>query len=105
MLNLAQIPHMGWNSYTSFGIDINTAKVMRAADVIVASGMADAGYEYIVVDDGWQMARDANGKIVAGFIRFLKGIKHLEDYVQSKALKFGICTDTGTETCRSLPGK
>jgi len=105
MLDLAQIPPMGWNSYSSFGIDINAEKVMRAADAIVASGMADAGYEYIVVDDGWQIARDENGKIIADSIRFLKGIKYLADYVHSKGLKFGIYTDLGTETCGSLPGK
>lgn len=101
---LAQTPPMGWNSYNAFGIDINSKIVMDVTDAIVAKGMADAGYEYIVIDDGWQIDRDENGKIIADSTRFPEGIKFLADYVHSKGLKFGIYTDLGTKTCGSLPG-
>ena len=104
VLDLAPTPPMGWNSYNNFGIDINAEKVMRAADAMVASGMADAGYKYVVIDDGWQIARNENGKIIADSIRFPKGIKYVADYVHSKGLKFGIYTDLGIKTCGSLPG-
>ncbi len=101
---IALTPPMGWNSYNTFGIDINEEKVINAADAMVESKMADAGYEYIVIDDGWQIDRDENGKIIADSVRFPNGIKHVVDYVHSKGLKFGIYTDLGTLTCGSLPG-
>lgn len=103
-VGLAPTPPMGWNTYNAFGTDINSKIVMDAADAMVASGMAEVGYEYIVIDDGWQIDRDENGKIVVDSTRFPEGIKFLADYVHSKGLKFGIYTDLGTMTCASLPG-
>lgn len=104
VIELAPTPPMGWNSYNTYGIDINAQKVKDAADAMVISGMAAAGYEYVVIDDGWQIARDENGKILADSVRFPEGIKPVVDYVHSKGLKFGIYTDMGTLTCGSLPG-
>lgn len=101
---LALTPPMGWNSYNTYGIDINAQKVMDAADAMLESGMAAAGYEYVVIDDGWQIARDENGRIVADSVRFPQGMKFVIDYVHAKGLKFGIYTDLGTMTCGSLPG-
>jgi alpha-galactosidase len=103
-LGLALTPPMGWNTYNSFGVDINSQMIMDAADAMVASGMAEAGYEYIVIDDGWQIDRDENGRIVVDSIRFPEGMKFLGDYIHSRGLKFGIYTDLGTMTCASLPG-
>jgi alpha-galactosidase len=71
---------------------------------MAASGMRDAGYRYLVIDDCWQVARDGNGILVADSIRFPHGIKALADYVHSKSLKFGIYTDAGTKTCQGRPG-
>jgi len=101
---LAQTPPMGWNSWNAFGLDINSKIVMAVADSMVAKGMADAGYEYVVIDDGWQIDRDENGIIVVDSTRFPEGIKYLADYVHSRGLKFGIYTCCGTKTCGGRPG-
>ncbi|MBN1781652.1 alpha-galactosidase [bacterium] len=101
---LAMTPPMGWNSWNAFGLDINSKIVMAVADSMVAKGMADAGYEYIVIDDGWQIDRDENGIIVADSTRFPEGIRFLADYIHSKGLKFGIYTCCGTKTCGGRPG-
>ena len=101
---LALTPPMGWNSWNKFGCDINENLIMEIADAFVESGMKDAGYEYIVIDDCWQVSRDENGKIVADPERFPSGIKALADYVHSKGLKFGIYSCAGTETCAGRPG-
>jgi alpha-galactosidase len=71
---------------------------------MVATGMKDAGYEYIVIDDCWQVSRDAQGNIVPDANRFPSGMKALADYVHSKGLKFGIYSDAGTATCQKRPG-
>ena len=61
---LCPTPPMGWNSWNKFGCNVSEQLLMEAADALVASGMKDAGYEYIVVDDCWQIDRDADGNIV-----------------------------------------
>ena len=66
--------------------------------------MKDAGYEFIVIDDCWQVGRDAAGNILADPKTYPSGIKALADYVHSKGLKFGIYTDAGTKTCAGRPG-
>ena len=71
---------------------------------MVSSGMKDAGYQYINIDDCWQVGRDANGKIIVDSIKFPNGIKHLADYIHGKGLKFGIYSDAGTHTCGGRPG-
>jgi arabinoxylan arabinofuranohydrolase len=101
---LVKTPPMGWNSWNAFGLDINSKIVMLVADAMVTKGMKDAGYEYIVIDDGWQIDRNENGRIVADSTRFPEGIKFLADYVHSKGLKFGIYTCSGTKTCGGRPG-
>ena len=102
--NLALTPPMGWNSWNCFGPDINEKKVMEIADYMVKTGMRDAGYIYLVIDDGWQVGRDENGNIIVNKKKFPHGIKKLADYVHSKGLKFGIYSDAGRKTCQRLPG-
>ena len=101
---LALTPPMGWNSWNAFGLDINSKIVKSVADSMVSKGLATAGYQYIVIDDGWQLSRDKNGRIIADSTRFPEGIKYLADYVHSKGLKFGIYTCCGTKTCGGRPG-
>ena len=101
---LAPTPPMGWNSWNKFACNINEALVRKQADAMVASGMKDAGYQYIVIDDCWQKSRDADGNIVADPERFPGGIKALVDYVHSKGLKFGLYSDAGALTCGGRPG-
>jgi alpha-galactosidase len=101
---VALTPPMGWNSWNKFACDVNENVVKAAADAMVSSGMKDAGYQYIVIDDCWQISRDNNGNIVTDATRFPSGIKALADYVHSKGLKFGIYSDAGTNTCQGRPG-
>jgi alpha-galactosidase len=101
---LALTPPMGWNSWNKFGCQINEQLIRETADAMVSSGMKDAGYEYIVIDDCWQVARDAQGNILADAKAFPSGIKALADYIHSKGLKFGIYSDAGSGTCQNRPG-
>jgi alpha-galactosidase len=102
--DLAKTPPMGWNSWNAFDLNINSKIIMSVADSMVSKGLAAAGYQYIVIDDGWQIGRDKNGKIIADSTRFPEGIKYLADYLHSKGLKFGIYTCCGTKTCGGRPG-
>ncbi len=103
--DLALTPPMGWNSWNHFECDdVNEKVIMDMADAMVSSGMKDAGYEYINIDDCWQVGRDAKGKIIVDSIKFPNGIKHLSDYIHSKGLKFGLYSDAGTHTCGGRPG-
>ena len=101
---LAKTPPMGWNSWNKIGCDVREESVKKAADAMVKSGMKDAGYQYIVIDDCWQVSRDEEGNIVADPQKFSNGIKALADYVHGLGLKFGIYSDAGTKTCAGRPG-
>ena len=102
--SLAPTPPMGWNSWNKFGCNVSDSLVRGMAEAMVKSGMKDAGYQYVVIDDCWQVSRDKEGNIVADPQRFPEGIKALADYVHSLGLKFGIYSDAGTETCQGRPG-
>lgn len=103
--SLALTPPMGWNSWNKFACEGLNEKVVReTADAMVSSGMKDAGYEYVVLDDCWQISRDQNGNILADTGKFPSGIKALADYIHSKGLKFGIYSCAGRETCQDRPG-
>jgi len=101
---LAATPPMGWNSWNKFACKVNENVVRQAADAMVSSGMKDAGFQYIVIDDCWQTSRDNDGNIVVDSQNFPSGVKALADYVHSKGLKFGIYSDAGTKTCQGRPG-
>ena len=100
---LALTPPMGWNSWNKFACEVSEQLIKDAADSLVTSGMKDAGYQYVVIDDCWQVARAADGTIVVD-PRFPSGMKALADYVHSKGLKFGLYSDAGTKTCAGRPG-
>ncbi|MGC8750332.1 glycoside hydrolase family 27 protein [Hydrotalea sp.] len=105
MQGLALTPPMGWNSWNTFATNINEQLVKDIADIMVSSGMKDAGYEYLVLDDGWMaMERDKDGNLVADPKKFPHGIKALADYVHAKGLKFGLYNCAGTKTCAGYPG-
>jgi alpha-galactosidase len=95
---------MGWNSWNKFGCNVSEQLIKEAADAVVSSGMKDAGYEYVVIDDCWQVSRDETGNIIPDAKRFPAGMKALGDYIHSKGLKFGIYSDGGTGTCQNRPG-
>ena len=100
---LAKTPPMGWNSWNKYGCNVSETLIMGMADAMVSSGMKNAGYEYVVIDDCWQVSRDENEEIVADKDRFPHGIKYLADYIHSKGLKFGIYSCAGTLTCAGRP--
>ena len=102
--SLAKTPPMGWNSWNKFGCNVSDKLIHEMADAMISSGMQAAGYQYVNIDDCWQVSRDAQGTIVADPARFPSGIKALADYVHSKGLKLGIYTDAGTGTCEKRPG-
>jgi alpha-galactosidase len=102
--DLAQTPPMGWNSWNHFGCDVSAQLIRDTADAMVASGMRDAGYLYVNVDDCWHGVRDEDGFINADPKRFPSGIKALADYVHSRGLKLGIYSDAGWKTCAGRPG-
>jgi alpha-galactosidase len=101
---LAQTPPMGWNSWNKFGCNVDEKLIREVADALVTTGMKDAGYQYIVIDDCWQIDRDRNGNIIPDPKRFPAGMKAVADYVHLKGLKFGLYSDAGTLTCQKRPG-
>ncbi|WP_416973736.1 glycoside hydrolase family 27 protein [Streptomyces sp. 4F14] len=101
----ALTPPLGWNSWNSFGCGVTEAQVRQAADAMVSSGMRDAGYRYVVVDDCWfDPQRDASGALRAHPSKFPGGMKALGDYIHGKGLKFGIYQVPGDRTCAQTTG-
>ena len=99
---VAQTPPMGWNSWNYFANKVDDKGVRAAADQIVASGMKDAGYVYVNIDDTWEGQRDANG-VLHSNDKF-PDMKALADYVHSKGLKLGIYSSPGPKTCAGFEG-
>jgi len=93
---------MGWNSWNHFARSVNDKDVRAAADMLVSSGMRDAGYTYVNIDDTWEGARDAQGRIQSN-AKF-PDMKALADYVHSKGLKLGIYSSPGPKTCAGYEG-
>ena len=83
--SLAATPPMGWNSWNKFGCNVSEKLIKEIADAMAASGMADAGYEYIVIDDCWQVERDADGNIVPDPERFPQTMRPIGLYAKEKA--------------------
>jgi alpha-galactosidase len=98
----AQTPPMGWNSWNYFAEKVDDKGVRDAADQIVASGMRDAGYVYVNIDDTWEGERDASGVLHTN--SKFPDMKALADYVHSKGLKIGIYSSPGPKTCAGYAG-
>jgi alpha-galactosidase len=96
-----QTPLMGWASWNNYRININEDIIKSQADAMLTSGLKDAGYSYINVDDGFFGGRDKNGNLLFHKKRFPNGMKSLADYIHSKGLKAGIYSDAGINTCAS----
>jgi alpha-galactosidase len=99
---LAKTPPMGWNSWNLFAGRVDDKIVREMADALVSSGMRDAGYIYLNIDDTWEGDRDANGVIHSN--NKFPDMKALADYVHSKGLKFGIYSSPGPYTCAGYEG-
>jgi len=99
---VAQTPPMGWNSWNFFAERVTDKDIRAAADQLVATGMKDAGYNYINIDDTWEAERDASGELHTN-AKF-PDMKALADYVHSKGLKIGIYSGPGPKTCGGYAG-
>lgn len=103
---LSRKPPMGFNTWNTFGENINAELIKETADKMIELGLRDSGYEYLVIDDCWsEKERDAaTGKIVPDRSKFPDGMKAVSDYVHSKGLKFGMYSCAGIRTCADYPG-
>ena len=106
---VARTPPMGWNTWNTFGCNISESLIRGMADAMASSGMRDAGYQYVIVDDCWfDPNRDSAGNLQGDPGRFPSGMKALGDYLHGKGLKFGIYEGPLDKTCaqyfNSYPG-
>jgi alpha-galactosidase len=99
---LVRIPPMGWNSWNNFKGRVDDAVIRQIADAMISSGMKDAGYQYVNIDDTWEGSRDANGNILAN--QKFPDMKALAEYVHSRGLKLGIYSSPGPNTCAGYEG-
>lgn len=97
-------PLMGWSSWNTFGFQISDQIIREQADAMVSSGLKDAGYTYINIDDGYFGGRDDDGKLLIHPTRFPNGMRPVVDYIHSLGLKAGIYSDAGPNTCASYFG-
>ena len=101
---LARTPPMGWNSWNTFGADIDAQILYEAVDAVLNSGLYEAGYEYVVIDDFWQADERINERLTWDQEKFPEGIKSISNYIHSRGLKFGIYSCAGSYTCGGKPG-
>ncbi len=101
---LAPTPPMGWNTWNTFGRDIDEQLIRETALAFADQGLDRAGYRYVVVDDVWQAPARVGGKLVPDPDRFGSGIASLAEFVHGRGLRFGIYSCAGTLTCEELPG-
>jgi len=99
---LAKSPPMGWNSWNHFKGQIDDAGVRGIADAMVSSGMKDAGYQFVNIDDTWESGRDASGNITTN--KRFPDMKALADYVHNKGLKIGLYSSPDPKTCAGYEG-
>jgi alpha-galactosidase len=101
---IAATPPMGWNSWNTFACDgLNEDVIKGVADIMVSSGMAAAGYQYVNLDDCWMDGRDASGNIQWNMSKFPNG-SQIVDYVHGKGLKIGLYSTPNTSTCSAVFG-
>jgi len=96
---LAEKPPMGWNTFNTFEGDFDEQLIKEVVDVIVATGMKEAGYEYIIIDDNWTGPRDKQGFLTVDKKRFPNGLGFISDYIHANGLKLGLYSDAGYKTC------
>ncbi|KAJ5802529.1 Alpha-galactosidase alpha-n-acetylgalactosaminidase [Penicillium pulvis] len=96
---------MGWNSWNAFKADFNQTVIENTASLLVSTGLRDAGYIYLVMDEGWQaMERDENGRQQANTTKLPGGVARIADFLHNKGLKLGVYSDAGIYDCDFYPG-
>ncbi|RKD90629.1 glycoside hydrolase family 27 protein [Mangrovibacterium diazotrophicum] len=101
-IRTAKPPIMGWSSWNNFRVNIDEEMIKEQADAMISSGLYDAGYRFINIDDGYFGGRDSTGKLFVDRAKFPSGMKLLVDYIHGLGLKAGIYTDAGRNTCGSI---
>ena len=97
---LALTPVMGWNSWNTFGENLTEALIIETAEAMIANGMRDLGYNYINIDDLWQLKeRGADGHIVIDSTKFPRGSKYVSNYLQNWGFRLGIYSDASRNSC------
>ena len=99
-----ETPTMGWSSWNAYGFKISESIIKSQADAIVSTGLKDAGYIYVNIDDGFFGGRDNEGHLLIHPTRFPNGMRTVVDYIHAKGLKAGIYSDAGKNTCASYWG-
>lgn len=97
-------PTMGWSSWNAYGFQISESIIKSQADALVTTGLKDAGYIYVNIDDGFFGGRDSEGHLLIHPTRFPNGMRTVVDYIHDKGLKAGIYSDAGKNTCASYWG-
>lgn len=101
---LARTPPMGWNSWNTFGAEINAQILLETIEAFGSSGLKQAGYEFVVIDDFWQADERINGRLAWDPRKFPQGIKPIAEKLHEHGLKFGMYSCAGTRTCGGKPG-
>lgn len=102
--NARTTPLMGWSTWNTFANNVSEKLILETADAMIKTGLKDAGYIYVNIDDNWQSgARDNEGNLVSDFTTFPRGIAPLVKDVNAKGLKLGIYSSNGTHTCEDMP--
>ena len=99
---LGRRPLLGWSSWNNYGMSVNQSVLHRTIDSMVSTGLAKAGWEYVLIDDGWAAHRDTSGRVVPG--ANFPDMKGLADHAHRAGLKLGIYSARGNETCGHRPG-
>jgi alpha-galactosidase len=105
VMSLARTPPMGFNDWNAFGCNVSEQLIKETADFFVSSGLKDAGYQFVNIDDCWALRqRGPDGRLVPDPEKFPSGISGTADYVHGLGLKLGLYADAGTATCAGYPG-
>ena len=97
-------PPMGWNSWNTFYDQINEALVLETADAMVAEGLRDLGYRYVIIDDCWAQRERVDGRLTPDPEKFPHGMRALADGVHARGMKLGLYSCCGVRTCAGYPG-
>lgn len=104
--SVGRVPALGWNSWNAYGCNINSSSFLTAANALLSTGLKDAGYIYVNIDDCWSMKDgrdDQTHQLIPNATRFPDGIKGVADEVHDLGLRLGIYSSAGTETCGGYP--
>lgn len=101
---LSRTPALGWNNWNSLGCDVSENLLIDTASKLVAFGLRDVGYEYVVLDDCWSDGRDAKGRLKEDLTRFPRGMKWVSDQLHDQGLLYGMYSSAGHMTCARYEG-